>query len=281
MSFFIIIFAPEKILNMYKGKIKFYCRSFNKKLYLLSRGLYEGAGYPCVRLTDQTADGYFYTMLRDKDCDIAINVDEDCFITDLNAVLSLAERVDLEGWVNAGCSDSQPACPRGGDPKVTNPFFNVFNLKLIRTKWNEAEMKPQLLKTRLQGIEPYYSFFYWMLDAFPGKTLYLNAHRHQDRISTVIDDLCQHTWFARQYSQSILTRLFEGNDIKDVDHHRRIDAVIDETYRLHVPANVSRPGFGTASRVGFQMDAALRWCHKIPQRIMGWPAKIIRRFVRI
>ena len=46
-------------------RIKFYCRSFNKELYLLSRGLYEQAGYPCIRLTDQTADGYFFKMLED------------------------------------------------------------------------------------------------------------------------------------------------------------------------------------------------------------------------
>ena len=77
-------------------RIKFYCRSFNKELYLLSRGLYEQAGYPCIRLTDQTADGYFFKMLEDETCDIAINVDEDCFITDLDAVLALAKRHRLK-----------------------------------------------------------------------------------------------------------------------------------------------------------------------------------------
>lgn len=260
-----------------KANIKFYCRSFNKELYVLSRRLYEGAGYPCVRLTDQTADGYFFTMLRDTDCDIAINVDEDCFITDLDAVLRLAERVCNEGWVNAGCPDATPACPRNGDASVTNPFFNVFNLKLIRQKWNEQVIKPRLLKTRLQGAEPYYSFFYWMLESFPGKTLYLDAHRYEDRISTEIDGMCLHTWFARQYSQSLLTRLFEGNDRKDVDHKQRIDAVIDTAYGTHKPQRVERPTFGTDDRIGFRIDAAIRWCHKVPQRIMGWPAKIRRK----
>ena len=77
-------------------RIKFYCRSFNKELYLLSRGLYEQAGYPCIRLTDQTADGYFFKMLEDETCDIAINVDEDCFITDLDAVLALAKRAQVK-----------------------------------------------------------------------------------------------------------------------------------------------------------------------------------------
>lgn len=264
-------------MNNCKANIKFYCRSFNKELYLLSRGLYEGAGYPCVRLTDQTADGYFFTMLRDTDCDIAINVDEDCFITDLDAVLRLARRVSDEGWVNAGCRDAGPACPRGGDPVVTNPFFNVFNLREIRKRWNEQELKPQLLHTRLQGAEPYYSFFYWMLREFPDKTLYLDAHRHQDRITTVIDGICLHTWFARQYSQSLLTRLFEGNDRKDVDHRARIDAVISEAYQTHHPDHPQRRQFSAMDRTGFQMDAAARWGHKIPQRIMGWPAKIRRK----
>lgn len=258
-------------------RIKFYCRSFNKELYLLSRRLYEEVGYPCVRLTDQTADGYFFTMLRDMDCDIAVNVDEDCFITDLDAVMQLVDRVVTENLVNAGCSDSQPACPRGGDARVTNPFFNVFNLKLIREKWNESQLKPQLLKTRLQGAEPYYSFFYWMLEAFPDKTLYLEARRHQDRISTEIIGICLHTWFARQYKSGILTKLFEGNDRKDIDHRVRIDAIIDQAYRSHKPAPVTRVNFSTAARLGFMMDSALRWGHKIPQRVCGWPAKIRRK----
>lgn len=260
-----------------KPRIKFYCRSFNYELYLLSKRLYEDAGYPCVRLTDQTADGYFFTMLEDEACDIAINVDEDCFITDLDAVLKLAEKVQQEGWVNAGCPDANPACPRGGDPLVTNPFFNVFNLKEIRKQWNAYRLIPELKKDSYRGIEPYYNFFYWMVRTFPERTLYLPAHRHADRVTTVIDGICEHTWFARQFNPGLLTRLFEGNDKKDVNHTARINAIINESYASR---GIQRPVFGIAQQVLFMIDGCVRWSIKIPQRVANWPNKLKRKFCK-
>lgn len=275
-------------------RIKFFCRSFNKELYLLSRGLYEQAGYPCVRLTDQTADGYFFTMLEDEECDIAINVDEDCFITDLDAVLALAKRVEDEGWINAGCSDAGKGVPRKGDPTVTNPFFNIFNLHEIRKSWNAYRLIPQLKKDSYKGIEPYYNFFHWMVETFPDRTLYLENQRHADTITTQLYNvgveesgqgghsdapskvlLCQHTWFARLFKVSIFTRLFEGNDRKDVDHRMRINAIIDDAYALR---GLKRPSFGMFDRLGFKIDEILRWSIKVPQRIANWPNKLKKKF---
>ncbi len=254
-------------------RIKFYCRSFNKELYLLSRGLYEQAGYPCVRLTDQTADGYFFKMLEDETCDIAINVDEDCFITDLDAVLALAKKAEAEGWVNIGCSDAGKGVPRKGDPEVTNPFFNVFNLHDIRKGWNAYRMIPELKKDSYKGVEPYYNFFHWMVRTFPDKTLYLENERHSDGITTRLA-FCLHTWFARQFNPGILTRLFEGNDKKDVNHRVRIDAVINEAYAIR---GLKRPAFSALRRLDFKLDALCRWMIKIPQRVAGWPNKIRRK----
>lgn len=257
-----------------KPRIKFYCRSFDKELYLLSKRLYEDAGYPCVRLTDQTADGYFFTMLADEECDIAINVDEDCFITDLDAVLQLADRVVAEKWINAGCPDANPACPRGGDPQVTNPFFNVFNLKEIRKEWNAYRLIPELKQGSYLTLEPYYNYFHWILRTFPGRTLYLDGYRHPDRTTTVLQGYCLHTWFARLFNPSLLTRLFEGNDKKDVDHQLRINAIIDEAYRLR---GIRRERFNVFTRIGFKIDGAQRWAIKIPQRIMNWPNKLRKK----
>lgn len=261
-------------------RIKFFCRSFSKELYLLSRRLYEEAGYPCVRLTDQTADGYFFKMLEDDTCDIAINVDEDCFISDLDAVLALARRVEEEGWVNVGCSDAGAGVPRKGDALVTNPFFNIFNLHEIRKSWNAYRLVPELRKDSYKGIEPYYNFFHWMVRTFPGKTLYLDNQRHTDGISTKLFApdgtlICEHTWFARLFRISFLTRLFEGNDRKDVNHSLRINAVIDETYDHR---GIRRPSFGFIDRIGFRCDEILRWCIKVPQRVAGWPNKLRRKF---
>ena len=255
-------------------RIKFYCRSFNKELYLLSRGLYEQGGYPCVRLTDQTADGYFFKMLEDETCDIAINVDEDCFITDLDAVLALAKRAQVEGWINIGCSDAGKGVPRKGDPEVTNPFFNVFNLHDIRRSWNAYRLIPELKRDSYKGIEPYYNFFHWLVRTFPGRTLYLDNEHHADGITTRLD-FCLHTWFARQYNTGLLTRLFEGNDVKEVDHRQRINAIIDEAYACR---SLRRPSFSIEQRLGFKVDEMCRWSIKVPQRIAGWPNKIRRKF---
>lgn len=255
-------------------RIKFYCRSFNKELYLLSRGLYEQAGYPCVRLTDQTADGYFYRMLEDETCDIAINVDEDCFITNLDAVLALAQKAQAEGWVNIGCSDGGTGVPRKGSPEVTNPFFNIFNLHEIRKGWNAYRLVPELKRDSYKGIEPYYNFFRWLVRTFPGRTLYLDNVRHADGLTTRLD-CCLHTWFARQYNPGLLTRLFEGNDVKEVDHRKRIDAIIDEAYTRR---GLSRPSFSFVQRIGFKFDEMCRWSIKVPQRVAGWPRKIKNRF---
>lgn len=287
-------------------KIKFYCRSFNKELYLLSRRLYEDAGYPCVRLTDQTADGYFLTMMRDTDCDIAINVDEDCFLTDLDAVLALARRVEEEGLVNAGCSDAALGCPRGGNAMVTNPFFNVFNLRLLREKWSleayrrfdYASVRPQLeqdfrehgpaletirtdLKFEAKDVEPYYNFFFWMLQSFPGLTLYLDSKRNEDKVTTQLfsegRQICSHTWFARQYHPSFMTRLFEGNDKKGMNHSERIDHIIDEAYAVR---QLQRPQFSGSDRMDFRRDAIVRWSIKVPQRVANWPNKLRKKLGR-
>ena len=254
-------------------RIKFYCRSFNKELYLLSRGLYEQAGYPCIRLTDQTADGYFFKMLEDETCDIAINVDEDCFITNLDAVLTLAKKAQAEGWINIGCSDAGKGVPRKGDPEVTNPFFNIFNLHEIRRAWNAYRLIPELKRDSYKGIEPYYNFFHWLVRTFPGKTLYLDNMHHADGITTRLG-FCLHTWFARQYNSGLLTRLFEGNDVKEVNHRQRIDAIIDEAYACR---GLHRPSFSIVQRFGFKVDEMCRWSIKVPQRVAGWPKKIRRK----
>lgn len=283
-------------------RIKFYCRSFSKELYTLSSRLYEAAGYPCVRLTDQTADGYFVTMLSDLDCDVAINVDEDCFITDLDAVLALAEKVVAEQWVNIGCSDDGVGCPRGGHPLVTNPFFNVFNLRLIRTRWqgkqtlaeiqkfdfaahrdelrahfDSLSLSREMFRDRLffdnADNEPYYNFFFWLVLQFPGQTHYLDNCKHTDGVTTSLY-FCLHTWFARFYHPFRITYLFEGNNL-GIDHERRIDAIIDEAYAAR---HLSRPQFGSTDRMNFFFDGLQRWSVKIPQRIANWPNKLRRRF---
>lgn len=251
-------------------RIKIFTRSFDLKLYLCSKGLFRQMGVPCVRLTDKSADGYFYSMLRDMECDIAINVDEDAFIIDPDAVTALALKVWEEGYANAGCSDGDPAVT-GRDPVVTNPFFNVLNLTLIRTRFDR-----RCMERRFSDCEPYYPFFRWMAENF--RTLYLPATRHSDGISTIAFDtgghpICLHSWFSRFYSMpSFVVRRIEPSQGMQ---RERIDALIREAY---CSRGLEVPRWNIADRLRFAADKTVRWAIKIPQRISRWPYKIKRKF---
>jgi len=263
---------------MPQSRIKIYTRSFDLRLYRLAKGLFadlkdaEGNPIPCVRLTDQHADGYFYTMLRDTDCDIAVNIDEDAFLVDPDAVLDLVETVRRGAYANAGCSDGDPATT-GRDSVVTNPFFNVLNLKLIRTEFDR-----KALVRKPEDSEPYYPFFHWMAASFP--TLYLPARRHADGITTIALDpqgrpLCLHTWFSRFYSTPawLLRRLEPSQQAQKP----RIDAVIREAYALR---GKELPRFTAADRLAFAGNKVIRWIIRIPQRVSRWPWKIKRNIAR-
>lgn len=277
-------------------RVKIFCRSFDLRLYEQSRAFYQQMGYECVRLTDTSADGYFYRMLEDTDCDIAINVDEDCFLVDTEAVQDLVDRVIREGYANAGCPDGGGHCPRHGNPVVTNPFFNVFNLRMIREQFSreavrtydyrrdrqrlQAAYPAELLQTRYDFdnksyVEPYYPFLLWMAGTF--RTLYLPTKMHADGISTLLYDergrlLCAHSWMARFYSvPTFLARFVNSRSRRQ---KARIDALIDEAHALR---GDTRPAPKRGDEWRFAVDQLVRWSIKIPQRIMGWPRKLRRR----
>ena len=261
---------------MQQPKIKIFTRSFDLRLYRLSKRLYEEMGYECVRLTDQSADGYFYTMLRDRECDIAINVDEDAFIVDPLAVKDLVQKVLDEGYANAGYSDGDPATTCR-NKIVTNPFFNVFNLALIRTKYDGLD-RASAFKRSFDDAEPYYPFFFWLAREF--KTLYLPCSRHCDGISTVAYDesgrtICVHSWFSRFYSMpSWMVKFIEPSKGMQKE---RIDRLIAEAYGLR---GMALPSFGCCDRLAFAGNKALRWIIKVPQRVSRWPYKLRRKLAR-
>ncbi|MBQ7253282.1 MAG: hypothetical protein IJS30_01240 [Bacteroidales bacterium] len=265
--------------------IKIYTRSFSPELYKFSKALYP-EGVEAVRMTDRTADGYFYAMLRDTDCDIAINIDEDAYVSDPEAVMELAQRVYEEGWANAGTSDCGPGCPRSHNPIVTNPFFNILNLKLIREKYMgpgqirafdyqpvkeqmKAAFKSQVSATLTGGFdiydfEPYYSFYLWL--AYNFKTLYLPAERHPDGLSTILYDgsgreLCRHSWMARKYKVNPAQT-------------QRITTLIDEVYTSR---GLKRAAITRCEHVAFAIELAFGYIKKAFIRISRWPGKIKRK----
>lgn len=262
-------------------RVKFFTRSFSLELYRRASDLFQVKGIPAVRLTDQTADGYFYTMMADTTCDVAINVDEDAFIYDLEAVLDLAEYVLEQGYVNAGPPDCGPGCPRHGNPIVTNPFFNVFDLEKMRSCWPGGrvvrrlrydDVKAQIVERfdcpwpmtdtdfDIPDCEPYYNFFFWTACHF--RTLYLPTVRHADGLSTILFTpdgrrLCAHSWFSRRY------RIVP-------EHTERISRLIGEVYAVR---GVPLVPFGKEDEWAFRRDLLRRYPRKVYSRICGWPRK--------
>lgn len=281
---------PLKLSEALHGKrIKIFTRSFSLELYRQAQVLFTNlVDIPVVRLTDQTADGYFYTILKDKSCDIAINIDEDAFLVNPQAMLDLVEFVVENEYANAGCPDGGGGCPRGGNPLVTNPFFNILNLDLIRTKFttkqaiqkfNYDEVKAEMIaKFPVERLisnynfdsvdyEPYYPFFFWL--AYNFKTYYLPSERHVDGVSTILFNhldypICLHSWFARFYKVT-------------EDQTLRINNLIDEAYTKR---QMTRLRFTRKNQLQFVIDLVIRWCIKVPQRIMGWPRKWVKWYNR-
>ncbi|MCF0173558.1 MAG: hypothetical protein HUJ91_07535, partial [Bacteroidales bacterium] len=257
----------------------------------LSSELYPD-GIEAVRLTNKTADGYFYSMLEDSECDIAINIDEDAFVTDWDGVMKLARKVEAEGYANAGTPDCGPGCPRYHNPIITNPFFNILNLKLIRSKYpgarevsgfNYLSVKKQMddafpkeLAGRVRGdfgkydFEPYYPFFFWL--AYNFKTLYLDAERHSangDTLSTILlnhegTPICLHAWMSRKF------KVEKG-------HTRRIYALADEAYALQGKV---RQKITLKDKIRFAAELAVRYPVKAVSRITRWPSKLRRKIDR-
>ena len=108
---------------------------------------------------------------------------------------------------------------RRHNPLVTNPYFNILNVKEIKKKFNLKEIQKNynqhnpdfekftsfdLMKTTYEYdyYEPYNAFFVWLTVNF--KTLFLDADVHSDGISTILKDhlghpFLFHSWYSRFY----------------------------------------------------------------------------------
>jgi len=216
-----------------KHKIKIYTRSMNDILYKKAMSFLD-LPYPKVRLLGTSADGYLLDMIMDDEADIVINIDEDAFVYDTTILVNLVQYVIENGYANCGMPDGGVVHLRHFNPLVTNPFFNIFNTKLLRTKINEyneqdynvhkdsfIEKSPiEMLKGVYEYVyfEPYYPLLIWINQNF--KTLYLNATTHKDGLTTILDDnnakpFLMHTWFSRSYGSDVKQTFRINNIIKE------------------------------------------------------------------
>lgn len=152
--------------------------------------------------------------------DYSIFVDEDCFITNLEAFKNLINYVIKNDIDCIGMPDGGVVPTRIHNPVSINPFFCIMNLKKIRKSYNEDNLPGEHLLDDLKQytphhlmkclyhydqMEPYYRLFFWMLrNGF--KIEYLDAHNFKDDgVTTILKnhegiDFAYHTWEARKWN---------------------------------------------------------------------------------
>lgn len=116
-------------------RIELFTRSMNYKLYDAAMQTVASLPYKRYRLQAQTADGYLLAMLN-SGADWAINIDEDAFVTDIEALEELLRYCIANDIVNCGMQDGGLLPIRKHNPLVTNPFFNIINLVALRKKYS-------------------------------------------------------------------------------------------------------------------------------------------------
>jgi len=197
-------------------KIMIFTRSMNYILYKASSNTIT-LPFPRKRLTYTTAEGYLYEILK-YDIDFAINIDEDAFVIDNSALLDLLRYVIKNDYVNCGVRDGGALSIRNGNPIVTNPFFNILNVKKIRQSFTIDIVKEYVknkvdyshyIPTNLMfefnvtdDYEPFYPFFIWLNTSY--KTLYLDARQDNDGYTTVVYNhnnkiVLYHSWYSRMF----------------------------------------------------------------------------------
>lgn len=225
----------------------------NPELYELSKSFYSSLEYEKL-VVDGNNMFYGVTfldyILKDKkfdNIDWVIYIDEDCFITDIDAMLELLN-YQIENNIHcSGMPDGGVVSHRYHNPISINAFFIILNLGEIRKKYNSTEALSMKYKDDLEvfipyelifnhrpnfdkfnrtlpsgqipygtaydNYEPYYKIFFWLLrNNF--KILYLDAYDYlEDDWTTVLKnhkgiDFAYHTWYARMWD--------------DIDNKKRI-----------------------------------------------------------
>lgn len=210
--------------RLYNGfKIAFITRSMNVNLYNKMKSLFSNE-FDFIRNTshqgDKGASNYLYDIILNNNYDWVINIDEDFFVFNEQAIFSLLDYMIENDYDYCGMSDGGMCLHRRHSPIVMNPYFNIFNAKKIRRalddinyvetfayQENMYKNMPKNMKQNFEWIndnfEPYYPFFYWLPER-GFKALYLESYETEDEISTIIKnhenvEIGIHTWYTRFY----------------------------------------------------------------------------------
>lgn len=213
--------------KMVKGNsVAYYTRSMSDNLYQKMRGTLPN-NVVASRITNQHGAAgsinYLYDIILKNEYDYVINIDEDMFIYNIDAINSLLEYMIENDIDYCGMPDGGTCIHRKHSPIVVNPFFNIFNAKKIRQYLDstsfvntytysdslDSKIPHHILKKGYEwtndNYEPYYPFFYWLASR-DFKCEYLQSYEHTDECSTILknqigEEIGIHTWYSREYGR--------------------------------------------------------------------------------
>ncbi len=226
-------------------KIKIVTNYQSNELYLKSKEFYEDFGFEMIGIDGSNGFygfDFFNYMMTNKifyDCDWIIYIDEDCFITNKQALFDLL-KYQIDNNIHcSGVPDGGVISHRFHNPVSIIAFFCIINVGVMREKYETEVVKSMVYgqdldkfiphhlintnrpyeekfrRTIAQGYSPYgvifdnfeptYKLFFWLLRN-NYNMLYLNAYDYSnDDLTTIVKnqnniDFAYHTWFARKFN---------------------------------------------------------------------------------
>jgi hypothetical protein len=169
--------------------------------------------------------GYFRELLN-LDADWVVNLDDDAFLLRPAGIVDLVRHLEAHGHAACGMPDGGVTRIRRHNPLACNAFFNVFDLRRVRSVWRDwgrvcaARHRPghearvpawsRRSAYAFDHFERYYGAFFALLDG--GETILpLDAEEWRDGVSTLLKDhaglpLLLHCWYMRHWPTSRHTR---------------------------------------------------------------------------
>jgi len=188
-------------------------RSANEKLYTLAKGLWQSDNnfIQCKQFQGYNgALDYLLHLFTHNFSGIIVNADEDFFIVNEDLLDNVINTMVEKGYAFCGVPDGGIISHRNNSVFNVNPFFNVFNVDLIKTKiasFDNSKQYQYANKVEKNGNlnEPFAGFLYWLHDNFLGANF--TDIESTDGVSTIIKindrPMGIHSWYSREYGKDV------------------------------------------------------------------------------